>query len=153
MQEDNSPPNRRAFVTHDLHCTNCEYNLRTLHFDSRCPECGTPVSTTLNYKPKKTGLLLTIIIVMILAAFVPWYLPLCFTPVPWNNPWPIFFASAIVEMVSCVIWIICGRRNMIGLRKQTATWVYYLGLIFGLSAMAFHAWLAYVFKYLAPNWG
>jgi len=31
------------FVTVDLFCLKCRYNLRTLSYDSNCPECNTPV--------------------------------------------------------------------------------------------------------------
>src|SRR4051794_532658 len=30
-------------VQKDLVCRKCGYNLRGLHIDTRCPECGTPV--------------------------------------------------------------------------------------------------------------
>jgi hypothetical protein len=30
----------------DLHCINCDYNLRGLHEDGRCPECGHPIAAT-----------------------------------------------------------------------------------------------------------
>lgn len=34
-------------IDHDLPCLSCSYNLRTLAQDGRCPECNTPVATTL----------------------------------------------------------------------------------------------------------
>lgn len=35
-------------VSRDVPCIECEYNTRTLAFDGRCPECNTPVATTLD---------------------------------------------------------------------------------------------------------
>jgi len=37
------PPRTPEVVTTDTPCRKCQYNLRTLSIDSRCPECGTPV--------------------------------------------------------------------------------------------------------------
>jgi hypothetical protein len=34
-------------VDSDLHCAGCGYNLRTLTFSGRCPECGEPVAMSL----------------------------------------------------------------------------------------------------------
>lgn len=33
-------------VADDIPCIHCNYNLRTLHLDAVCPECGSPVSLT-----------------------------------------------------------------------------------------------------------
>lgn len=33
----------------DLACTHCDYNLRTMHIESKCPECGTPIANSLTY--------------------------------------------------------------------------------------------------------
>jgi hypothetical protein len=46
------PPviNAPAYITHDLPCLKCQYNLRTLSPDGRCPECGTPVAQTLAFQ-------------------------------------------------------------------------------------------------------
>jgi len=37
----------RGCVAGDLSCIQCGYNLRTLHHDGKCPECGTAVERTL----------------------------------------------------------------------------------------------------------
>jgi hypothetical protein len=34
-------------VAEDLPCIRCEYNLRTLHEEAKCPECGTDVSLSI----------------------------------------------------------------------------------------------------------
>jgi len=34
-------------INTDLPCTHCEYNLRTMHIESKCPECGTSVLRSL----------------------------------------------------------------------------------------------------------
>ena len=34
----------------DLGCWTCNYNLRTLALDATCPECGTPIHTTLEHR-------------------------------------------------------------------------------------------------------
>jgi|GEM_PF-2724975 len=34
----------------DIACWSCEYNLRTLSRDANCPECGTPVQTTIEHR-------------------------------------------------------------------------------------------------------
>jgi uncharacterized repeat protein (TIGR04138 family) len=35
-----------AVIEVDLPCSTCQYNLRSLPFDGRCPECGDPVHQT-----------------------------------------------------------------------------------------------------------
>lgn len=40
-------PDRDTTVDHDLPCTRCGYNLRTLSLDARCPECGQLVDISL----------------------------------------------------------------------------------------------------------
>jgi hypothetical protein len=37
----------RGVVNGDVPCRGCSYNLRALHQDSRCPECGTPVGLSI----------------------------------------------------------------------------------------------------------
>ncbi|MCC6361064.1 MAG: hypothetical protein IT450_20170 [Phycisphaerales bacterium] len=34
-------------ITEDVTCRRCAYNLRGLHYEGRCPECGTPVGRSL----------------------------------------------------------------------------------------------------------
>ena len=53
---DNQEPER---ISTDVSCINCDYNLRTLRGDGRCPECGTPVAKSLTAPPATgDGLLL-----------------------------------------------------------------------------------------------
>jgi hypothetical protein len=40
-------PAADVFVTEDMLCVHCGYNVRGLPVDGRCPECGTPVSWSL----------------------------------------------------------------------------------------------------------
>ncbi|HEY7118648.1 MAG TPA: hypothetical protein VH475_18805 [Tepidisphaeraceae bacterium] len=40
-----------ATIQSDLACINCEYNLRGLSTESRCPECGVPIAETLETIP------------------------------------------------------------------------------------------------------
>lgn len=40
-------PGADAFISHDVPCHRCAYNLRGLPRDGRCPECGAPVSVSL----------------------------------------------------------------------------------------------------------
>ena len=42
-------------VLADLPCRKCSYNLRTLSIESRCPECGTPVSDSLHSDRLRDG--------------------------------------------------------------------------------------------------
>src|SRR5690606_11862442 len=35
-------------LTTELACVQCGYNLRTIHLNAACPECGTAVGETLN---------------------------------------------------------------------------------------------------------
>ncbi len=42
-----------AVVSRDLKCVSCGYNLRTLHVDSRCPECGLNVEQSLLVLPQR----------------------------------------------------------------------------------------------------
>ncbi len=42
-----------AVVSRDLECVGCGYNLRTLHVDSRCPECGLNVEQSLLVLPQR----------------------------------------------------------------------------------------------------
>jgi hypothetical protein len=37
----------------DLPCWTCDYNLRTLEHDAACPECGTPIATTLEHRDSR----------------------------------------------------------------------------------------------------
>jgi hypothetical protein len=39
-----------AVIDRDLPCRRCQYNLRTLPADGRCPECGEPVSASSQYR-------------------------------------------------------------------------------------------------------
>src|SRR5882724_5427937 len=43
-----TPP---ASLNQNLPCLRCGYNLRTLSIDARCPECSTPVASSLNPAP------------------------------------------------------------------------------------------------------
>jgi hypothetical protein len=43
--DDTSDP--QAFIAHDVACQRCAYNLRGLPRNGRCPECGAPVSVSL----------------------------------------------------------------------------------------------------------
>ena len=38
-------------ISTDMYCIECNYNLRTLSRDGRCPECGTPVIETIQEPP------------------------------------------------------------------------------------------------------
>ena len=46
-----------ALISRDLHCIGCGYNLRTMRFDGRCPECGLAVerSVLVLPQPRATG--------------------------------------------------------------------------------------------------
>ncbi len=39
---------KRAVIARTLQCRSCGYNLRGVRLESRCPECGLPVGTTVN---------------------------------------------------------------------------------------------------------
>jgi len=43
------------FVTYDQSCVHCDYNLRTLRWDGRCPECGFPVDDSRPRPPDPTS--------------------------------------------------------------------------------------------------
>lgn len=45
--------NGEGLIAEDLRCLNCEYNLRTIPADSRCPECGHEVRQTINAREKQ----------------------------------------------------------------------------------------------------
>ncbi len=45
-----SNDNANALVNADIPCLTCEYNLRSLSTQGRCPECGQPVSDTLDHR-------------------------------------------------------------------------------------------------------
>lgn len=40
-------------IHRDIHCRECEYNLRGLTRAGRCPECGLPVADTLSYREQR----------------------------------------------------------------------------------------------------
>lgn len=40
-------------ITRDIHCHLCEYNLRGIARDARCPECGAPVQATYDIRAHK----------------------------------------------------------------------------------------------------
>ena len=46
MSDDSPPAPPPERVDTDLHCTACQYNLRTIPLGGDCPECGQPVATT-----------------------------------------------------------------------------------------------------------
>ncbi len=45
--------NRHAAIVHDLHCHQCQYNLRGLTGNGTCPECGDTISTTIDHVSSK----------------------------------------------------------------------------------------------------
>ncbi|MFG0248669.1 MAG: hypothetical protein ACF8OB_07260, partial [Phycisphaeraceae bacterium JB051] len=48
--------NRHAAIEHDLHCHQCQYNLRGLTGNDNCPECGETISTTIDHVSSKIDL-------------------------------------------------------------------------------------------------
>lgn len=38
----------KSEITRDLACIECKYNLRSLHVDGRCPECGTSIDASVH---------------------------------------------------------------------------------------------------------
>ncbi|WP_432798169.1 hypothetical protein [Poriferisphaera sp. WC338] len=81
-------------IPHNIHCSKCDYNLRTLFPIFDCPECGQPISLTLQHQHlllapphhlrafrRSITLLITTIILLILFEATRYFLSLTISPI------------------------------------------------------------------------
>src|SRR5215216_4051706 len=63
-------------IEQNIHCLRCGHNLRTLSTDARCPECSTPIASSLNWNllrfadPSWTNMLALSLGLMMLASAI-----------------------------------------------------------------------------------
>lgn len=141
-------------ISDDLLCVTCEYNLRTLQENGRCPECGTPVAHTLEMCARKhhvgSRLAMGCLIIPGLGLFCTYFV------------WPEIFsrdlallllACGIVVLAACVTWLAMNVSAGFRKRGRLDQIICLLVLLLGTLIGGLFVWLAYIIRYVAPNWG
>jgi hypothetical protein len=116
------PPADLVSTVHDnLSCQACSYNLRTLHSARLCPECGTPVQTTLEFNARFSRYRLpclraaAYLIILTSALVLAISIPFVWDPtlLTYFNDGTLWFANILTGLVTLqtILLIVCRRRS------------------------------------------
>lgn len=141
------PPIREpGIVAIDLPCAQCRYSLRGVLSTSRCPECGTSVSASLNpdrlyfrHPRNLQGKIMAIWITMLgLSIHLLSWIAGCLALPPMSYGEPLLLACRLLVQIGCVVILIAAVRwSWNAWNRSISQWWLILALIVGWLVFRF----------------
>jgi hypothetical protein len=96
-------PTPLGVINHDLHCINCQYNLRGLDAMGKCPECAAPITSSISTRSRVSPAQWRVIhrsLVMVIAANLGLVLILI---VAVTEPWTFDFSLILPDLLIALV--------------------------------------------------